>query len=448
MTRRTVSIALGLAALIGLAQPASLYAKYAKNPRETPVVTAVRRAAPAVVNVCCEQIIETAPFGGDPFFEGFFRDFFEPHLRRKITLTNLGSGIIIDGRRGYIITNEHVVRGASGIKIVLGDNRTLEATVVGADDDVDLAVLKVDAKGTLPEIPYGNAEDLLIGETAIAIGNPFGFSHTVTTGVISAVHRSIKAADKVYSDFIQTDASINPGNSGGPLLNIDGQLIGVNTAIYAKAQGIGFAIPVNKVRRIAQALISYGAVLPAWLGMEVGEIAGPGATVTYVISGGPAATAGVRFRDVVVSIERETIRSAAHFRQFLAGRSQGDRMTLGLKRGGKGIRVAVTAAPFPLKEAEAWAWRKLGLGVVELSAQTIKSMRLGSARGALINSIRGGSPAARAGLVAGDLIKRIGDDRVGSVAEFRKAVAANTSQEQISVLIQRGQFEGFVDLSP
>jgi S1-C subfamily serine protease len=223
--------------------------------RETAVVKAVRQVSPAVVNISSAYEVRkrTSPFSGfglNPFFDEFFRDFFDPRFERRQQNTSLGSGVIIDGEKGLILTNAHVIQKTGTIKVVLQDERDFEARIVGADPDSDLAVLKIDSKDRLPAIKMGSSEDLMIGETVIAIGNPFGFSHTVTTGVISAVNRSIRAQDRVYHDFIQIDASINPGNSGGPLLNINGDLIGINTAIYAKAQGIGFAIPIGKARKI------------------------------------------------------------------------------------------------------------------------------------------------------------------------------------------------------
>jgi S1-C subfamily serine protease len=214
--------------------------------RESPVVKAVRKVSPAVVNISSSYEIRKRanPFSGfglDPFFENFFKDFFDPRFEQRRQRTSLGSGVIIDGKRGFILTNAHVIERAASIKVVLQDEREFEAQIVGADPDSDLSVLKIDSNDALPAIEMGSSDDLMIGESVIAIGNPFGFSHTVTTGVISAINRSIRTDDKVFHDFIQIDASINPGNSGGPLLNIDGDLIGINTAIYAKAQGIGFA---------------------------------------------------------------------------------------------------------------------------------------------------------------------------------------------------------------
>jgi Do/DeqQ family serine protease len=441
----TMALVLALALLLGgLGQVTPAAAKFS---RETPVVVAVRKAGPAVVNVSCEQVVEgTGAEGLDPFLEGFFRDFFEPRLRRKYTLTSLGSGVIIDAKRGYIVTNEHVVRGATGIKVVLSDNRTVDATLVGSDPDFDLAVLKVDPKGGLHAIPMGNSESLLIGETVIAIGNPFGFSHSVTTGVVSATHRSIKGSERVYSDFIQTDASINPGNSGGPLLNINGELIGVNTAIYAKAQGIGFAIPINRVNRICHELIEHGKVVGAWLGLEVQEGQGP-ALVSYVNPDGPAARGGVRAGDAIVTVNGQAVKTATHYRQIMTDHTRGEKISLKLKRGGGELAAVMTATAFPVKEADPWAWRRMGLQMIDLTAQMAKSLHVGKAKGALIKSVRSGSPAAKVGLAPGDIVKRMGDARVTSLSDFRKAVADNSDQEQLSVLIQRGQFEGYVDLS-
>jgi len=217
--------------------------------RENNVVKAVRKASPAVVNISSQYEIRknSNPFSGygmDPMLDKFFRDFFAPELERREKRTSLGSGVIIDGTRGLVLTNTHVVEKATTIRVALNDQREFEATIIGMDPDSDLAVLKIQSDQVLPAIQMGHSDDLMIGESVVAIGNPFGFSHTVTTGVVSSVNRSIKTADRVFHKFIQTDASINPGNSGGPLLNINGELIGINTAIYAQAQGIGFAIPI------------------------------------------------------------------------------------------------------------------------------------------------------------------------------------------------------------
>ncbi|MBW2660798.1 MAG: trypsin-like peptidase domain-containing protein, partial [Deltaproteobacteria bacterium] len=249
----------------------------AEYERENPVVKAVRKVSPAVVNINSEYEVRRRvnPFSGfsrDPFFDSFFKDFFDPGFEQRYKRTSLGSGVIIDGKRGLILTNAHVLAKSATITVILNDERKFDARIIGADPDSDLAVLRISSKNPLPAVEMGDSNDLMIGETIIAIGNPFGFSNTVTTGVISAINRSIRADDAVYHDFIQLDASINPGNSGGALLNINGELIGINTAIYAKAQGIGFAIPINKAKRIVSDLIQYGKVVQIWLGLTVQDL--------------------------------------------------------------------------------------------------------------------------------------------------------------------------------
>ncbi|MFQ6672043.1 MAG: S1C family serine protease, partial [Candidatus Tectimicrobiota bacterium] len=252
----------GLTVLLALALPPA--AQPATDElRRTPVVKAVERVGPAVVNISTEEIV---PSGGpfirfrEPFFEEFFQQFYELFPQRDVKRQSLGSGVIINPD-GYILTNAHVISRATRIRATLIDNRDFEATLVGADTKTDLAVIKIDADDPLPVAPTGSSRNLLIGEPIIAIGNPFGLSHSVTTGVISALHRNIRGrSGRIYADFIQIDASINPGNSGGPLVNIHGEVIGINSAIYQRAEGIGFAIPIDKTKRIVDDLIAYGQV--------------------------------------------------------------------------------------------------------------------------------------------------------------------------------------------
>ena len=280
------------------------------NPaRRSRVVEAVERASPAVVNISTEQVVVQRgnPFGGDPFFEQFFRDFFDSRPRRS-TRTSLGSGVIVQSD-GTILTNEHVILRGGHIHVTLADGREFEAKLVGRDADSDLAVLRINA-GSLPHIALGHSDDLMIGETVIAIGNPFGLSHTVTTGVVSAVKRNLQTGGRTFTDFIQTDASINPGNSGGPLLNINGELIGINTAIYGNAQGIGFAIPVDRAHRVVDKLVS-GRQPPepdanslAWdmLGLQVQE-ADDGLIVNRVRGGSLMERIGVERGDRVLGLD-------------------------------------------------------------------------------------------------------------------------------------------------
>jgi len=217
--------------------------------RRTPVVIAVEKTAPAVVNISTERTVEVEPFPlQDPFFRQFFGRFADPRMLQPMyqKQTSLGSGFIVS-QNGLVLTNRHVLQQRAKITVQLADERTFSAKMVAASDKPDLALLKINSKQPLPVVTLGASSDLMIGESTIAIGNPFGLSHTVTVGVVSALHRQLKDTD--YSDVIQTDAAINPGNSGGPLLNIDGQVIGINTAIYAEGQGIGFAIPVDAAKQ-------------------------------------------------------------------------------------------------------------------------------------------------------------------------------------------------------
>ncbi|SVD40927.1 uncharacterized protein METZ01_LOCUS393781, partial [marine metagenome] len=274
--------------------------------RRTPIVKAVEGVGTSVVNINTEEAMPVArnPFrdSRSPFFDQFFKGFF-PRLNNK--RRSLGSGVIIHPE-GYILTNEHVVAKATRIKVTLIDKREFDARLVGADIKSDLAVIKIENKENLPHVSLGRSDDLMIGETVIAIGNPFGLQHTVTTGIISALHRSIKGSkNRVYRGFIQLDASINPGNSGGPLLNINGSLIGINTAIFKQAEGIGFAIPINKAKRIINDLIRYGKVRRGWLGVSVQDMTHEmlrffhldrvkGVVVSQVMKGGPGARGGLK----------------------------------------------------------------------------------------------------------------------------------------------------------
>ncbi len=319
--------------------------------RENAVVRTIRKVGPAVVNISSEYEIgkRANPFSGfgmDPFFDSFFKDFFDPGFERRYKRSSLGSGVIIDGKRGFILTNEHVIAKSGTITVILKDEREFEAQVVGADPDSDLSVLRIVSKEPLPAIEMGSSDDLMIGETVIAIGNPFGFSHTVTTGVISAYNRSIRTNERVYHDFIQIDASINPGNSGGPLLNINGELIGINTAIYAKAQGIGFAIPINKAKRIISDLIQYGEVIQAWIGITVQDLdeklanymktAGiKGALVKKIELKSPAGKAGVQDGDIILSLGTRSLHSSEDYRTAMKGFATGDHVKIRVLRNGQ-----------------------------------------------------------------------------------------------------------------
>lgn len=269
--RSPMGLRIALASLgLAISAPVAL----ASDPflRENTTVRVVKDVGPSVVNITTERIVASRnafPRGGNPFFDSFFRDFFEPRIPE--TVQNLGSGVLIDAER-HILTNEHVVGRASRIRVSLADGTEFDATLIGADPNNDIAVLRVDTDKRLPWLKPGRSNDLMVGESVIAIGNPFGLSNTVTTGVISALNRSVRTDNFVYHGFLQTDASINPGNSGGPLVNAEGELIAINTAVYGGAQGIGFAIPIDTAKRVVDELIEHGEVTPVWLGLDLQDL--------------------------------------------------------------------------------------------------------------------------------------------------------------------------------
>jgi len=422
----SLSLALSLSAL---AQDVS---------RRSAVVIAAEKASPAVVSVIAAQEVEggTNPFSGDPLFEDFFRDFFTPFEQRQ-SEQSLGSGVVIRPD-GYILTNEHVVVQAGKIQIQLTDERKFNARLVGADSDSDLAVLKVDDSKSLPYLPLGNSDDLMIGETVIAIGNPFGLSHTVTTGVVSAVNRSLNTDGRTYYDFIQTDASINPGNSGGPLLNIKGELIGINAAIYGKAQGIGFAIPISRAKHIVQELITHGAVEVPWIGLVVQtltpELAShfsrrekQGVLIRGVEPGSPAAKAGLQRGDLVLEFNGRPLHSAEEYLQREREYASGDTLQLHVLRGSGEENVTVTAARFPQEKADDLAWQLLGLAVSE------------SENGLAVKKVRPESPAARIGIERGDAILGLSGAQTKTLAEFRRKIIDARLSQSLLVSIARGR---------
>lgn len=292
------------------------------SPVPVDITQIVKEAGPAVVNITTVTRTETtrySPFFDDPFFRDFFgRNFgfdLGPRVRR-----GLGTGFIFR-KDGYILTNEHVIHGAQEIKVtVVGYDRDFKAEVIGSDYELDLAVIKIDAPDDLPVLKLGESEDAQVGEWVIAIGNPYGLDHTVTVGVLSAKGRPVEIQDRVYKDLLQTDAAINPGNSGGPLLNLKGEVIGINTAINAAAQGIGFAIPSSTVKDVLEDLISKGKVVRPWMGVilqevtkdlaEILEYEGTeGAVISYVAPDSPADKAGLRRGDIIIEVDRNKIKT-------------------------------------------------------------------------------------------------------------------------------------------
>ena len=426
----------------------------AEHQRENAVVKAVRKVSPVVVNISSESEVRKRvnPFSGfdmDPHFESFFRDFFDHGFERQYKRTSLGSGVIIDGKRGFILTNEHVILKTGTITVVLKDGREFEAQIVGTDPDADLAVLRISSKEPLPDIEMGDSDDLMIGETVFAIGNPFGFSNTVTTGVISAINRSIRTDDAVYHDFIQTDASINPGNSGGPLLNINGNLVGINTAIYAKAQGIGFAIPINTAKRIVSDLIRYGEVIPAWIGITIQDLDADlarylkasdikGVLVKKVEKIGPARKSGIRVGDIILAIGTRDILSVEKYHTVMKGFPAEETIDISLWRDGKGRTVSVKLSAFPKELALDLAYNLMGVAVENLSNKNRYINKLFAKEGVLISEINRQSFLAQIGVRPGDVIRQMDDITIKNIKDFKNAITKYRQKSSVVILLQRG----------
>jgi S1-C subfamily serine protease len=396
--------------------------------RRTPVVAVVERVSPAVVNISAESIVREA----DPFFGGFFGT-------RQRRAQSLGSGFIIDAS-GVVVTNAHVVSGASSITVTTLDGRELKAQVLGSDRDADLAVLKVDGRN-LPAIPLGSSADLMIGETVIAIGNPFGLSHSVTTGVLSARGRTVPSeqGERVFTDFLQTDASINPGNSGGPLVNILGQVIGINTAIVSGANGIGFAIPADRARRVANDLLRFGELHPLWTGLRLVTIdpelarrydlsVAHGAYVFKIYPDSPAAKAGLAEGDVLTAIQGQPVGSREDVTTALYSLPEGTPLNLAVRRGGRSFDAALRPIRPP---------RDLGLRIL---AQGV-GLEVAEQRGALVvRRVARGSAADRTGLEPGDIIVGANGHEVARTDELGEEVLRGYDRGGLPLVVQRGRF--------
>ncbi len=431
-------------------------------PRRTAVVEVVERLSPAVVNISTD-IYESRPanpfFGTqrDPFFDEFFNRFFGPQGERRQKRQSLGSGVLVD-KKGHILTNHHVILRASEIHVTLVSGKEYKGELVGSDPGSDLAVVKIAIEEEIEPAGLSTSSDLLIGETVIAIGNPFGLSHTVTTGVISALNRSIQSGDQVFKDFIQTDASINPGNSGGPLLNILGEVIGINTAIYSQAEGIGFAIPADRARRVVEDLITFGEVQAAWFGLEVqvldekiakylGYEEAQGVLVTEVYPGSPADKAGIQVQDILVQADQTELASPEVLADLLRRKSVNDDIEFRVFGKGKYRKKTVKSVALPEAMAENYCQRSLGIRVGEL---TSKAMIGAGIKGVKITEVTRGSQAAQVGLQPGDVLLKINDRRIPNVQEFRKEFSKLSCRSHVTLQVLRGRFLYYVtlDLSP
>lgn len=364
--------------------------------RYSPIVKAVERVRPAVVNIRGEKTLSA----GAGQISGV-------DASRRVN--GMGTGVLID-RRGYILTNHHVVDGVKEIQVTTAEQKQFIARLVARDTETDLAVIKIDASDPLPEIPLGTSSDLMPGETVIAVGNAYGYEHTVTRGIISALHRAVQVSDaQYYDDLIQTDASINPGNSGGPLLNIDGEMIGLNVAVRAGAQGIGFAIPADKAMSVATKLIASCAAQKTFHGISVapaGAAPASGVKVDRVVEGSPAALAGLRPGDRITSIDDRPVARPLDFQRALLERKPGDELRLGIQRDGEPTQVQLALAEPPHAVVEPHpAWDVFGLRLQAIPPAEFRQKYQTRYRGGLsVLAVRDGSPAAAQGIRPGDVL--------------------------------------------
>lgn len=396
------------------------------------------KVTPAVVNIRAERIRTVDRL--NPLFEEFFGDFFRmPHSEQRER--SLGSGFILS-EDGYILTNEHVVSGAEQIKVRLTDQRVFPGKVVGVDPKTDVAVIKIDAQETLPAVVLGDSDQLKVGQWALAIGNPFGLDSTLTVGVISATGRTDIGIED-YENFVQTDASINPGNSGGPLLNIYGEVVGVNTAIVASGQGIGFAIPINLARQIADQLISNGEVTRGWLGVSIQPLDATlaksfgldrvtGALVTKVLPGTPAEKAGIQRGDVLLNFNGKPVRSVKELQLLVASSELGKKAPVELLREGTRMTLEVvivrrdddTLSKSEKAEENLDSW--LGMTFITDGA------------GVLVSAVEPGSVAALGGVKAHDRVLAVNKYKVNSLADINTARRRGKVKGSVLLLLQRG----------
>jgi S1-C subfamily serine protease len=397
-----------------------------KVTRRSAVVRVVEEVKQAVVNISTTQLA----LRRDPFFEEFFGSFFEPRQRVE-SRASLGSGIVVDPG-GLVVTNAHVVAGAHRVFVGVEeeDEATYPAELLGVDATADLAVLRIAAGRKLPWIDLSDGDPAMIGETVIAIGNPFGLSHTVTVGVVSALDRSIRTNDAVYHRFLQTDASINPGNSGGPLLNLAGELVGINTAIYARGEGIGFAIPRERVQRVVQALTAGDQVPPAWAGWLLAD-GRTRVTVVYVAPGSPCDRAGIVPGDQLLQLGRVAVHDVGDVFAVLAGSLPGEDIEVRLVRGRKRQTGTLRLAEYTAELADRVSRTLFGMMVADWRRPG------GSIGGVVVQRIVMGGWAERAGLRTGDLIREVGQMPLNRKADFDEALGSVFNQRSLPLVVER-----------
>jgi serine protease Do len=430
------------------------------------------KARPGVVNISTERTIKGGGrvfrhFFGEPFGDrqSPFDDFFGPFQDlpgREHKERSLGSGFIID-KSGYIVTNNHVIAQADEIKVKLANGKEFDAEVVGRDSKTDVALIKIKGANGLTPLPLGNSEAIKVGTWVVAIGSPFGLEQTVTQGIVSAKGRSIGAGP--YDDFIQTDASINPGNSGGPLLNLQGEVIGINTAIVARGQGIGFAIPINMARDIVSQLKEKGEVTRGWLGVQIRDLDESLANyyklepfsavyVENVVPGDPADQAGIRSGDIIVTVDGQSVTSGRELAGLIANIPVGKKSRIVLLREGRKQTVTVKIAKQAGEEVRTASTQgtsdDLGLQVTDLSSEKAQQFGLDEDEsGVLVIEVARGSRADEAGVKVGDIIKGVNLKKVRNLEDYESLIAKADKKEPISLLVRsRNQGSRGIQIKP
>ncbi|MEJ2137453.1 MAG: DegQ family serine endoprotease [Desulfofustis sp.] len=424
--------------------------------------------SPTVVNVKVTKVIQTGFQGpqmhGSPFgdqFGDFFNRFFEqmPQTPRTHPSQGAGSGVIIS-EDGYILSNNHVVEGAKEVSVTLANEKEYPAEVVGLDPKTDLAVLKIKAPNDLPKATLGNSESLKVGDWVVAIGNPFGLNHTVTSGIVSAKGRVIGAGP--YDDFIQTDASINPGNSGGPLFNMKGEVVGINTAIIPQGQGIGFAIPVNTAKPLIPQLVEHGEITRGYLGVNIQTITADlakaleveeqrGALVSDVGADSPAEKAGIERGDIIIDFDGHIIKDSHDLPAKVAATPVGEKVELTVLRDGKEKQLTVTVGELVddnslLGKSDGASKGKWGLQLHDLDEKIAEQLRVDAREGVAIVGVEPGSAAAEAGLRKGDVIVEVNRQAVDSVDAVKEQLRDAEDKDKLLLLVQRDKGKFYVPL--
>ncbi len=435
-----------------------------QQPVQPQFVELAKALKPAVVNISTRQKVrrkEREREEGDSFQEFFERFFGPPRGRRR--RPGQGSGFIINAS-GYIVTNYHVVEGATDIHVTLATKELFTAELIGGDEKTDLALLKIDATSALPTVPSGNSDALEVGEWVMAIGNPFGLGHTVTTGIVSAKGRIIGAGP--YDDFIQTDASINPGNSGGPLFNMRGEVIGINTAIVPQGQGIGFAIPSNMAKDILQQLRGAGKVTRGWLGVAIQELSpelkqafnlqeGHGALVAEVMPDSPAAKAGLKRGDIITGFNGKTVQESSELPRLVAAMAPETKVGVDIIRNGERLSVPVVLgiltddAPTTLARLQpSDVEDTLGLRVRAITPEIARRLRLENTQGVVVTEVVPAGPAAEAGLRRGDVIREVNRATVTDMDDYDAATSKLTPDTATLLLVERRGSNLYIAVKP